>query len=102
LGGSEGTVAGRLARARAMLAQRLARHGLVLSAGSLAAALGQEAASACVPTAVVSSTIKAASLFAAGAAAAPGVGSAAVGAPAEGVPPNIWVAEHENALAGGV
>src|SRR5262249_11352360 len=44
LGCPEGTVAGRLARARGMLAKRLARHGTVLSGGSLAAALSQDAA----------------------------------------------------------
>ncbi|MGL4555118.1 MAG: hypothetical protein ACRC33_28465, partial [Gemmataceae bacterium] len=51
-------VAGRLARARAMLADRLARRGLSLPAGALAA-------HAAVPAAVVLSTIKAAGLLAA-------------------------------------
>src|SRR5712691_3461796 len=37
LGVPEGTVAGRLARARTMLAKRLARHGLAVSGGALAA-----------------------------------------------------------------
>ena len=41
LGCPEGTLASRLARARTMLAKRLARHGLVVSGGSLAAALSQ-------------------------------------------------------------
>src|SRR5262249_54067052 len=49
----EGTVAGRLARARAMLAKRLARHGLALSASSLAATLTQNAAAARVPASVL-------------------------------------------------
>jgi RNA polymerase sigma factor (sigma-70 family) len=53
----EGTVAGRLARARAMLAKRLARRGVVLSGGALAAVLAQNVASAGVPNSVVSSTI---------------------------------------------
>ena len=39
LGLPEGTVAGRLARARAMLAKRLARRGVVLSGGCAAAAV---------------------------------------------------------------
>ncbi len=62
LGLPEGTVAGRLARARAMLARRLSRRGVVLSGGALAAALSGEVASA----SLVSSTLKAATLFADG------------------------------------
>jgi RNA polymerase sigma factor (sigma-70 family) len=61
----EGSVASRLARARAMLAKRMARHGLTVSGGALAAELTEKVASAGVPTSVVSSTIKAASLLAA-------------------------------------
>src|SRR5262249_33715597 len=71
----EGTVASRLATARALLAKRLARHGLAVSGGVLTAALSQEVASACVPTRVLSSTIQAASLFAAGGAGGAGGGS---------------------------
>jgi RNA polymerase sigma factor (sigma-70 family) len=70
LGVPEGTVAGRLARARTMLAKRLARHGLVVSGGALAAVLSQNAASAGVPASVTSSAIKVAGLFALGQAAA--------------------------------
>jgi RNA polymerase sigma factor (sigma-70 family) len=80
----EGTLSSRLTTARAMLAKRLARHGLAVSGGGLAAALSQKAASASVPTSVVSSTIKAASLLAAGGAAA-GVASVKVAALTEGV-----------------
>ena len=85
LGVPEGTVgesAG--AGARAMLAKRLARRGVVLSGGALAAVLSQNVASAGVPAAVVSNTIRAASLFAAGQAAA-GPVSVEVAALAEGV-----------------
>ena len=65
LGVPDGTVAGRLARARAMLAKRLARRGVVLSGGALAGALAHLAAAG-VPPSVVSSTITAASVYAAG------------------------------------
>jgi RNA polymerase sigma-70 factor (ECF subfamily) len=75
----------RLARARAILAKRLARHGLAVLSGGLAAALSQNVASAGMPTSLVSSTIKAASLLRAGQAAATGVISAKVAALTEGV-----------------
>src|SRR5580704_3013670 len=84
LGVPEGTVAGRLARARAMLAKRLARHGLALSSGTLAVVLSQQAAAASVPTSVMTSTIQAVTLVAAGQAGA-GAISAQVAALAEGV-----------------
>jgi RNA polymerase sigma factor (sigma-70 family) len=84
LGLPEGTVGSRLARARAMLAKRLARHGLPLVGGALAAVLSRNVAAAGVPTPVESATIKAASLLAAGEAAA-GVIPARVAALAEGV-----------------
>lgn len=58
----EGTVAGWLARARTLLARRLVRRGLTLSAGTLAALLANKAASANVPASVLSVTIKAAGL----------------------------------------
>jgi RNA polymerase sigma factor (sigma-70 family) len=84
LGLPEGTVAGRLTRGRALLAKRLARHGLAVSAGTLAIALAQETALASVPTAVQVSTIKAVTSVAAGQAVS-GLISAHVTALAEGV-----------------
>jgi RNA polymerase sigma factor (sigma-70 family) len=85
LGVPEGTVGGWLARARAMLAKRLAQRGVVLSGGALAAMLSQNVATAGVPASMVSSTIKAARLFVAGQAAATGVISAPVAALTESV-----------------
>src|SRR5262245_10737214 len=84
LGVTEGTVAGWLPRARSRLSKRLARHGLSVSGGALAALLSQKVASAGVPASVALHTIKAASLFAAGPGAA-GVISAEVAALTEGV-----------------
>ena len=84
LGCPEGTVASRLARARSRLANRLARHGLAVSGGSLAAVLSQKAASGCVPTSVMSSTIKAVTLIAAEQAPS-GIISAQAAALTEGV-----------------
>jgi RNA polymerase sigma factor (sigma-70 family) len=83
LGIPEGTVASRLARAREMLAKRLARHGVAVSGGSLAAALSQTAALASLPTSVVSSTIELTTLLATGKAVS--VISSPVAALTEGV-----------------
>jgi RNA polymerase sigma factor (sigma-70 family) len=76
LGWPEGTLAARLARARALLAKRLRRHGLAVSGATLAAELAHSAASAGVPTRVLATTIQ---------IAATGGGSAAVAALTEGV-----------------
>jgi RNA polymerase sigma factor (sigma-70 family) len=80
-----GTVASRLGRARAMLAKRLARHGLTASGGTLAAVLTEKAASASVPGSVMASTIKAVTSVAAGQVATTGLVSAKVAALIEGV-----------------
>jgi RNA polymerase sigma factor (sigma-70 family) len=85
LGIPEGSVASRLARARAMLAKRLTRRGVLFSGGSVAAVLSAGSASASAPPALVASTIQAASLLAVGKAAATGVMSAKVAALTEGV-----------------
>jgi RNA polymerase sigma factor (sigma-70 family) len=84
LGVPEGTLNSRLARARTMLAKRLARHGSVFSGGAIAAVLTANAASACVPAALMASTIKAATALAAGKAGASLV-STKVAALADGV-----------------
>jgi len=99
LGVPEGTVAGWLARARTMLAKRLAQRGVTLSGGSLAMVLSQKVASAGVPTSVVSSTIKAASLFAAGQAAAAGAISVKVAALTEGMLKSMLLTKRKIATA---
>jgi RNA polymerase sigma factor (sigma-70 family) len=85
LGVPDGTLAARLARARTMLGKRLARQGLAVSGGALAATVLQNEATASVPTSVVSSTIKAVSLFAAGKAPATAAASVKVAALTYGV-----------------
>jgi Sigma-70, region 4/Domain of unknown function (DUF5666) len=62
----EGTVASRLARARAMLAKRLKRRNLAMSAAALAAILAEKATAVCMPAALAASTTRAAALLAAG------------------------------------
>ena len=84
LGCPEGTVAGRLARARTMLANRLRKHGFAMTSAALAETLSQEMASACVPASVVTATTKAATLTASGQAMA-GVISSKVAALTQGV-----------------
>src|SRR5262245_708629 len=86
----EGTVGGRLARARALLAKRLARHGLAVSGGMLATVLSQSGASAAAPAALLSSTIKIASLFAVGQVAA-GTISPTIAGLMEGVVKNMFL-----------
>src|SRR5262245_31126122 len=95
----EGTVASRLATARAILAKRLARHGLPVSGGALAAVLAQNGASAGAPLSAASSTIQAASLFAAGQTAAAGTISAKAVALAEGVLKTMLLTELKFATA---
>jgi RNA polymerase sigma factor (sigma-70 family) len=84
LGLPEGTIASRLARARRMLAKRLARRDLTLSSEALAGVLAQQVASVQVPASVVSATLKASHLPAAG-LAAPATVSVAAAALMEGV-----------------
>jgi RNA polymerase sigma factor (sigma-70 family) len=94
----EGTLSSRLTTARKLLAKRLARHGVQVSGGALAAVLSQKAASGCMPTSVVCSTIKAVSLVAAGNAAA-GAVSIKVAALTKGVVKAMFVTKLKVATA---
>jgi RNA polymerase sigma factor (sigma-70 family) len=85
LGCKEGTLSGWLARARAMLARRLARRGLAVQGAALAAALSPSAASAAVPPALLAATVQAATLVAAGKGLAAGLVPAQVVGLTEGV-----------------
>jgi RNA polymerase sigma factor (sigma-70 family) len=67
----ERTLSTRLARARVMLAKRLARHGTTFTGSAVvAAAVTQNMASASVPISLMSATVKAAAVMAAGQTAA--------------------------------
>jgi RNA polymerase sigma factor (sigma-70 family) len=78
----EGTLAARLARGRVLLARRLARQGLAISGGALAALLSREATCAEAPSANI---IRAVADFAAGQSPAAGVVSAEAITLAQGV-----------------
>jgi RNA polymerase sigma factor (sigma-70 family) len=84
LGIPEGTLSGRLTTARRKLAERLARRGLSLSGGVLAAFLSQEAAAANLPASLAIATTRAVTGVTAGSEVA-SVVSAEVAALTEGV-----------------
>lgn len=68
LGCPEGTVAGRLSRARRLLARRLGHRGVALTASGLAAALARPGSAAPLPRALTEATMKAVAAAAGGTA----------------------------------
>jgi RNA polymerase sigma factor (sigma-70 family) len=95
----EGTVAGRLARARALLASRLARRGVMLSSGSIFGTLAHNAATGAVPATVSSAAIRAASSFATGQTAAMGAISVKAAALTERVMRTMLITKLKMAAA---
>jgi RNA polymerase sigma factor (sigma-70 family) len=91
----EGTVASRLARGRAMLAKRLLRRGVGVSATALAAMLPHQAASGSVPAALLATTIKITTLAAAGEVTAAGAISAQVSILTEGALRTMALAKYK-------
>jgi RNA polymerase sigma factor (sigma-70 family) len=96
LGWPDGTLATRLTRARRLLAQRLTRRGVALSAGAVALMLTQQAA-ASVPAALAANTVQAAALAAAGKAVT-AVVSAEVVALTQGVLQAMFLTKVKSAL----
>ena len=85
LGWPEGTLSGRLARARKLLAKRLTQRGITLSVAALGAVLTGRAVPAAVPAALKSNLTQAALLSAGGKAVPAGIVSAKAIAVMEGV-----------------
>jgi RNA polymerase sigma factor (sigma-70 family) len=99
LGWPQGTLSGRLWRARALLARRLTRRGLTLSATVLTLAYAEDAAFANLATPLIQTTIKAARMVMEGGTAAAGGVSASVAALTQGVLKAMWMTKVRIAAA---
>jgi RNA polymerase sigma factor (sigma-70 family) len=95
LGLAEGTLSSRLTRGRALLAGRLAHHGVVLSGAVLAGLLVQSAASANVPAPLVAATLTGAIACVSGRIPTGAVISARVVALTKGVLTTMWIAKFK-------
>jgi RNA polymerase sigma factor (sigma-70 family) len=91
LGWPEGTVSVRIMRGRSMLAKRLRRCGLTLSAGTLSGLLMQNAATATAPSEALATTVHAAGLSTVSEAITSGLISQPVASLAEGVLMSMFV-----------
>ncbi len=97
LGLPEGTVASRLARGRALLANRLVRRGVTFSATFLAATLSQQAASGSVPAGLMASTVEITAGVAVGEVTTSGAVSAHVSSLVEGTLKTMALATYRTA-----
>jgi RNA polymerase sigma factor (sigma-70 family) len=95
----EGTVSSRLAKARKLLAARLARYGLAPAGAALAALAAAGGASAGVPPALLTGTARSALLIAGGQVAAAGLVPAEVAVLTEGVLKTMLLAKVKTTAA---